>query len=488
MSVGDSLLSHMPRLTIRQKVVAGVVIPMIVFSVIGIVSYDSLLKLQSSITFLELADDISNTVLETRRFEKNYLLYGQEGDFERAGMFIEEAQGAVKDLAGLVPGESETGKALKALGADLAAYQQLSSGLRKPGGTYLPGTQIPELLRQTGKNMVDISMAIKKTERERVSGLISSVMRQLVVTGVLLLAFGTGMAMILARKILRALDTITWATTEIGRGRFQALDVPRADDETQRVLKAFNQMTLELRSRQDQLVQEKKLSSLGVLTSGIAHQLNNPLNNISTSCQILAEEVGGCSPEFADQMLTNIKQEVFRARDIVKGLLDFARARDFSVGPVPLDEVVANAIRLVSSQAPPGITLERRIPEGLVLMMDAVRMQEVFINLLLNAVQAIAQPPGAVTVSAEADPAAGWAVICVEDTGPGIPGGELGKVFDPFFTTKEEGKGTGLGLSVVFGIIESHMGTITAEQTGGRGARFVIRLPLGGNGAQKERA
>jgi signal transduction histidine kinase len=488
MSAIDSFLSLLPHMTIRQKVVAGIVIPVLTFAVLGVVSYNNLVRLESTLSLTEMADDISNIILETRRYEKNYLLYGQEEDYEASGHFIEQAQSSVKDMVGMVPGQTDTGKALKALSAALSVYQDLSHGLLPLRETYQAGSQVLEPLRQAGKDMVDISLAIKNTERERIPHLVLTLMHQLVVTGVLLLVFGTGLALLLGRKILGALDTIAWATSEISQGHFQALDVPRTNDETQRVLEAFNHMTRELRRRQDQLVQEKKLSSLGVLTSGIAHQLNNPLNNISTSCQILAEEFKDCDPAFAERMMKNIQQEVFRARDIVKGLLEFARAKAFSVTPVPLDEVVAKAFRLVSSQVPAGISMERRIPEGVILMLDAARMQEVFINLLLNAAQAIGEPPGAITVSATVDQTEGSAVISVEDTGQGIPDEDLGKVFDPFFTTKAVGKGTGLGLSVVFGIIERHKGSITAEPTGGRGARFVIRLPLPASGDLKEKA
>jgi len=111
--------------------------------------------------------------------------------------------------------------------------------------------------------------------------------------------------------------------------------------------------------------------------------------------------------------------------------------------------------------------------------LDSQRMQEVFLNLFLNAAQAIGDHPGTITVTAERDEPAGEAVIRVEDTGPGIDPEHQGRIFDPFFTLKDVGKGTGLGLSVVFGIIKKHGGTIIAESEPGRGAAFVIRLPLG---------
>lgn len=480
MNQAASILSRLPHLTIRQKVVAGVIIPVLIFTVVGIVSFNYLIRLEGTLTLMEAADDLSNTILEVRRYEKNYLLYGHAEDYDESQRYIDQARATLSAMA-LAARDTHARRTIARLTPVLDTYQAKSRSLRLTVSDSA-AAQDREDLRQAGKDMVDLSLDLKNTERERTLLLVANLKRQLLISGVFIACSGIVLALLLARKILRALGTITKATSEIGQGNFKTLEVPRANDETRRVLEAFNRMTRELERRQDQLIQEKKLSSLGVLTSGIAHQLNNPLNNISTSCQILIEEHKECDPAFSDRMLGNIQQEVLRARDIVKGLLEFSRAKDFSLKPVSLEDVVTKAFRLVSSQIPAGITLTRSVPAGLVLELDAARMQEVFINLLLNAAQAIEEIPGAITVSAETDAASGMAVIIVEDTGMGIPEDALGKVFDPFYTTKEVGKGTGLGLSIVFGIIEKHKGSIAAEKTGGKGARFVIRLPLPGAG------
>ena len=474
------LVTSLPHLTIRQKVLVGVIVPVLLFAVIGVVSYQYLIRLEATLGLMEMADDLSNTILEVRRYEKNYLLYGHAADFDESLRYIDQARTMLTAMAADVR-DGQARRAIAGLIAALDAYQARVLDLGSDGTAASP-TQLLDALRQAGKDMVDLSLAIKNTERSRTLQLVATLKRQLLVSGVFITVSGIVLALLLARKILRALGVITQATAEIGKGNFQTLPVPhsrQSNDETQRVLEAFNRMTRELKRRQDQLIQEKKLSSLGVLTSGIAHQLNNPLNNISTSCQILIEEQGECDPAFAARMLANIQQEVLRARDIVKGLLEFSRAKDFSLKPVALAAVVANACRLVSSQVPSGITLTQDIAPELVLDLDAARMQEVLINLLLNAAQAITEPPGAITVTAKEE--AGMAIIAVEDTGEGIPDEALGKIFDPFYTTKEVGKGTGLGLSIVFGIIEKHQGSIVAEKTGGQGARFVIRLPLPGS-------
>jgi len=133
---------------------------------------------------------------------------------------------------------------------------------------------------------------------------------------------------------------------------------------------------------------------------------------------------------------------------------------------------------LVASQLPGGIEIHIDIPDDLIIPLDTQRMQQVFLNLFLNAIQAIPVPPGEIRVVARTDPDKNEAIIQVEDTGVGIDAEHLSRIFDPFFTTKEVGSGTGLGLSIVHGIIEQHNGSISVESKKGEGTRFTIRLPM----------
>jgi signal transduction histidine kinase len=286
-------------------------------------------------------------------------------------------------------------------------------------------------------------------------------------------------------KIFKPLTIIKSATEDIALGRFRKIEVLDTRDEMQQVMEAFNTMVGELERRQDQLVQSQKLSSIGTLTAGIAHQLNNPLNNISTSCQIAVEEFTDGKPEIVRKMLANIEQETYRARDVVQGLLEFSRAREFSLRPANLLDTVNRAVKLVKSHVPAPITIAVAIPEDLVLPMDVQRLQEVLLNMLINATQAI-DGEGRIDISAEVDQAAEEAVIQIRDTGCGISESIKDRLFDPFYTTKEEGKGTGLGLSIAYGIIQKHNGRITVESSPGEGARFYIHLPLHAGSSEAE--
>jgi len=334
-------------------------------------------------------------------------------------------------------------------------------------------------LREQGKAMVDTSRRIKQVQRDDILRIVDNLKRQLLFSTLALIFLGIGFSWVVGRRIIAALHLIEDATRRVATGHFQTIDLPPSRDETRDVVKALNRMIVELDKRQSQLLQEKKLASLGVLTSGIAHQLNNPLNNISTSCQILREEDIGKNDAFVAQMLDNIHHEVLRSRDIVKGLLEFSRENEFTMKPTRLADLVERCVGLVSAQLPADVDIARRVPDDLCAPLDAQRMQEVFLNLFLNAAQAIGDRPGTITVSAEREDQTQQVAIRVEDTGPGINPEHLGRIFDPFFTLKDVGKGTGLGLSVVFGIVKKHGGTIIAESEPGRGAAFIIRLPLG---------
>jgi signal transduction histidine kinase len=468
------------KLNIRRRILLGMLLSVFAVGLIGTFSYHSLAEIERKMGFIEVIDDLGNTILEIRRYEKNFMLYGGLEDYQESRAYAAKARGILTGLEGSATefGLSQEHTALK---ATLAEYESLSQGLETGGERDSAAAhKARDALRDTGKLMVDLSQKLVAHERARMLTIVQSLKRQLLFSVVAFLMLGGGFLFVLGHKTVLALRGIENATREIARGRFVRLPAADSDseDEAYRVIAAFNHMTAELQKRQDQLVREKKLASIGVLTSGVAHQLNNPLNNISTSCQILMEEGGEADPAFAARLLRNIDGEVARARDIVKGLLEFSRAKDFERKPTQLSEVVERSVRLVSSQVPAGVEISRDVPADLVVPMDAQRMQEVFLNLFINALQAIKDSAGRIAVSAATDPERGQAVITVSDSGQGIAAEDQAHIFDPFFTTKEVGKGTGLGLSIVFGIVEQHQGEISVESAPGKGASFILRLPL----------
>jgi signal transduction histidine kinase len=242
-----------------------------------------------------------------------------------------------------------------------------------------------------------------------------------------------------------------------------------------------------LKQSQDLLVRQEKLASLGRMAAGVAHELNNPLSAVGGFAEALQRHVahGECVGEirFGDcsEYLGMIQSEVARAAGIVRRLLDFARQREPTIGPVDLAEAVRDAVSLVERQAQLAGRSIRLAPAGTSVQVrgDAQMLQQVFVNLLTNALDAVEAGGEVAVAMREVDD--GWVEATVTDTGVGIRPEHLAKIFDPFFTTKEVGKGTGLGLAISQSIVEQHGGTLTIESAGpGRGTRATIRLPIAG--------
>jgi len=471
----------LPRLTIRQKVILGFGLSLLAFLLVGMVEYQNILRIERKLRFVVIGYELQNTLLEARRYEKNFLLYGGRENYDEALANVERAREISERIAPDVSG-LKGATYLQELQRELANYSRLLTGLIAQGkgesATPRPREEIETGLRERGKHLVDLSLRLSEFENARIQEILNSLKTKFTSFFIIVILLGLFLTVLVSRKIVQPLNVIEKTTRRIAKGDFKPLPVVQTADETQAVVEAFNKMISELHKRQDQLVQAQKLSSLGILTSGIAHQLNNPLNNISTSCQILMEELKGGDEAFIRKLLTNIDQEVDRARDIVKGLLEFSREREFQLGWVNLANLAIKTLRLISSQLPAGVEVTTEIPEDLDIYVDGQKLQEVLLNLLLNAAQAMPDGTGRIAITAREDGGSHQVEISVSDTGCGISEENLSRIFDPFFTTKEVGYGTGLGLSVAHGIVERHRGTLTVKSKLGEGSVFTIRLPL----------
>src|SRR5881296_1923185 len=237
----------------------------------------------------------------------------------------------------------------------------------------------------------------------------------------------------------------------------------------------------ELRDKQEQLVQAGKLATLGELTTGVAHELNNPLNNIGLFVGNAVDlmELAVTEKEQIVRELRAAMQQVRKATEIISHLRTFGRAAPVSRELIVLRQVIERALSLMREQLrlrEVEITLDLG-PDEPVVVGNAIQLEQVFINLLTNARDAVADSPRrAIRISGEVG--AGAAEITFADTGTGIPPGLEQRIFDPFFTTKEVGKGTGLGLSITYGILKEHGGTISVVSPPGEGAKFLMHLPL----------
>lgn len=230
--------------------------------------------------------------------------------------------------------------------------------------------------------------------------------------------------------------------------------------------------------REEDLQHREHLASIGLLASGIAHEVNTPLTGISSYTQMLLESRSPEDPEYP--LLRKIQQQTQRASGIASSLLNFARQADGDYEALDVAAMAAEALQLFEPHLRGRkIELRRAIDAPLPPVVgNRGRLQQVLMNLLINAADAMPEG-GVLTLRVAA--ASGRVRILVEDTGVGIAPEHLEKIYDPFFTTKPRGQGTGLGLSVSYGIVKEHSGTLTAESAPGDGSRFVISLPIAGS-------
>lgn len=232
-----------------------------------------------------------------------------------------------------------------------------------------------------------------------------------------------------------------------------------------------------LEKTQLQLIQSDKMASLGKLSAGVAHQLNNPLGGITLYTKLMLEDYD--LEDNAKEDLYRILKDAQRCRDTVKELLEFARQTRQLMKPLSINKSLDRTLFLLENQTLfHNIAVKKKMAPFVPLVMaDSQQLGHVFMNIIINAAQAM-DGNGTITITTRESTTKDRVFVEITDTGPGISAEDLEHIFEPFFTTKEEGKGTGLGLSVVYGIVENHGGAITARSIPGRGSTFTIDLPI----------
>lgn len=479
--------------SLRRKVTAGYYLFSATLVALALSSYLDLRYLEERIRRGTVVADFVDTVLEMRRYEKNYLLYAQARERAEAADHAGRAAGLLAEQRAAFAQVIEPAR-LRAVEAAIGDYRALL--VAGPGGS---GPALWEArVREVGHGLSNEADAIRAAERAALAATLTRSRTALVVSVALLVAVGLVIGRILARATVRPLQRMEEDLRAIGEGRCDHLEPSSRDGEILSVAEAVNRMLRELEARRRHLLQAEKLAALGTLVSGVAHELNNPLANISSSSQILAEELDSGDREFLREMVGQIDEQVDRSRAIVRSLLELSRDRPFRKEPVAVARLLADTRRFIRGQVPAGVELRVEAPEGLSILGDRRRLQQLFINLTRNAVEAAGEQGrvliAARRVTADATPAAdtlhdhgnlfgkcaadGEAVeLEVRDSGPGIPPELLTRIFEPFFTTKDVGKGYGLGLAIAHEVVEEHEGCIAVRSRPGEGTAFVVRLP-----------
>jgi two-component system, NtrC family, sensor kinase len=456
----------------RLLALAGLVLWLFNFSIIFFqINYINKITLS-----LERFEDLYNSVLEIRRYEKNFLLYKDRDSLDETVSYFQQA----RELYAGIAADEETASVQDLLRRLSDAFQEYRTVLDLEQGTGTPSVtseETQEKIRTIGKRMVDLSQELLAYSRSHVADAAANAVRwPLLITGLILVLFAVG-AVLVNRKVINPLVELERATEKIGRGDFGPIHhSARIESEVDRLVIAFNRMVEELEARQEQIIHSRKIASLGTLVSGVAHELNNPINNIILTIDTLT---GGrqIAEERRVALLQDILAQAIRASGIVKNLLDFSRAEASALQDVDLAQLLKETLQIAGNQIALGkILLRQQIEPGL----PAVRgnrqgLQQVFLNLVINAVQAM-PAGGQLAVRASADENQRISVV-FEDSGTGISAEHMPHIFDPFFTTKEVGQGTGLGLSVSYGIIKKHGGCITVNSSPGKGSKFTVVIP-----------
>lgn len=482
--------------SLRQKITFGYYAIGALIVGLSLFAFVELRLIEGKVLAGERISEFFDTTLEIRRFEKNYFLYRQPADAVENAAYVARAQHLLLDNWADFSALAEAAR-VAGLRDALGQYSRLMAEyVRQPGAGAAQREALEIRIRKAGKEVVTIAEEIARVERKRLQSSLERHRYSLMVSIVALILLVIAIGQVLSRMVARPLKHMEENMEAVANGRRDQIDIPSADREIVSLTHAFNHVLQELELRQKHLVRSEKLASLGTLLSGVAHELNNPLSNISTSCQILIEELDSADPEFKRELLAQIDGQTGRARNIVRSLLDFARDREFKREPLPLAGLVAETLRFVKGQVPSRVAVVTDIPADIEILGDKQRLQQVFLNLVKNALEALEgagevviraarrgaaqdeEAAGRFKFLAQCNPAEEAVEIEIRDNGHGIPPQVLPRIFDPFFTTKDVGKGSGLGLFVVYEIIEEHGGCIAAESEPGKGTAFHIRLPL----------
>jgi len=465
------------KISIRKKVILSFAIFIGISAIIWFRSYHSQYVLHQKLQIIERKNSLFNTILEARRYEKNFFLSLDKKNIDQALDYIDEAENILSNLTSeydkytLAKNLPERLIELKAYKKSLLELLELQNN----GTLLIPRKTIISIQQQGHKITAELEKTVKKEGQftQDLAGK-SKTIHLIALVPVFILSIL--IALFLIFNVNQPLKAIENAIKKISKGDFKNIPAISTGDEFEYLVDSLNNMINELNKRNEELVQARKLESLGRFTSGVAHELNNPLNNISTSVQILLEEIEENNLEYKMELLTGTEKEVDRARNIVKALLEFSRERSLKIKTINFLDLVNEAVDAIKRQVPAHVKLEVRVPEDIQINLDPGRMRSVLINLMFNAVQAM-ESGGTLSIKAKQKENKAELRFQVQDTGCGISEDNMSKIFDPFFSTKEVGKGSGLGLSIIYGIVELHGGRIQVTSKEGEGATFTIFLP-----------
>jgi two-component system, NtrC family, sensor kinase len=445
--------------SIRGKIAAGFLLSFGLLLLVAAPMFVSLRVVEDEVAAYSGISRFLDTTLEMRRYEKNFLLYGHREDREKALQYAAAALALAADerTAGL-----------------LRSYEaQLRSA-----GEGSRSTDAAEGLRDLGRAVTDVAERLAGAEGRHVQERLRSGRRTLIALVVVFLVGNALLARVIVLTAIRPLEELERGMKRIAAGDFQPLPEGAGPGEIRSMNAAFNRMMREVFERRQEVLQSERLASLGTALAGIAHEINNPLSNISTSAEILREEHERAGAPERRELIDQIVSQTDRATEIIRTVLDFARGPRVERRSTNLLSAVRGALILVHARIPRHVAVEVDVAAELEVPADKTKLEQAFVNVLTNAVDAIAEggSGGTIRILGRRHGRGAELVFC--DSGTGMEREVVDRVFDPFFTTKDVGHGTGLGLYLTHQIVEQHGGAIRVESVPGQGTAVHLTLPL----------
>lgn len=471
--------------SVRNQIYLGNVLVFLFALIMALVLILNNDQVQKRLKFLEFVNDFSSEIQQARRYEKNYFLYGTnlndaiENIHLAESIFITESE----QFSELLGGQWARREIQTKIGGYKSLLEQLYRQEQQGQKEFHASSFSKEIeikLRGYGKDIQTSAHTMITLEKRTLEKTLrrSRYIHIYFILG--LLAFLAMNTFLLVSRIYSTLNRFAAYAKRIASGDFRPILPQRKfRDEFTDLAIAINEMIKEIDAREAVLIQTHKMKAIGTLTAGVAHEINNPLNNIMLTVHMLLEDYHDLPETEIIEMLKEVAAETDRSKKIIRNLLDFARESTSTMESVDLSILLKDTLSLLENQIRfSGIRVELQFTDNFPKINgDAQKLQQVFVNLLLNALDASTKGSKIQVIGVPGEQ--GDSVkVSVIDYGHGIPKHVLPSIFDPFFTTKPKGKGTGLGLSVSQGIIAKHGGRLEVKSDERSGSCFTITFPV----------
>jgi signal transduction histidine kinase len=470
-----------------KKQVAIVLLFPFLLALFGLINETSAhYQLYKRSAFIDLTNEFIIKVIRSKRYEERFFLSGENlketiYNLSEIRKMVFEHYNQFKEFAG----EQQVISLVAQLSKRIELFEKLTELNLKDEIFVINNPEIVAIRKQIlpqGLSIEKFTKTLFDLEKESLHESINQFLRYNIYFMTLPFITLSILGFFLVRKVLKPVAILIDHSNRIGKGDYLKIELNQTfRDEFNSFANAFNKMVKTIEIRQQQSIQTHKLRAIGTLTAGVAHELNNPLNNIIITANTLTDEFDDYSREEIKEMIYDIVNDSERARKIVRDLLDFSRESSSNMKSINIQQFIDETMHLINNELSlKDISTELQIEPHLPPVYgDDQKLKQVLINLIINAKDAM-NKNGHLLISASLSRKLNIEsiIIKVTDDGTGIPKHLLDNIFDPFFTTKNLSAGTGLGLSVCQGIIANHNGSLSVDSIVGIGTTFIISLPV----------